>query len=67
MIIKILSSSTEVTMQLLLLLKKVGSARLRESELHPISPKTPAPQYKPIDRKKRKGKRAEDYSWDRAA
>ena len=51
----------------LLLLKKVGSARLRESDIHPISPKTPAPQYQPIDRKKRRGKRVEDYSWDRAA
>ena len=28
-----------------------------ESEVHPISPKTPALQYQPIDRKKRKGKR----------
>ena len=52
---------------LLLLLKKVGGARLRESNVHPISPKTPAPQYQPIDRKKRKGKRVEDYSRDRAA
>ena len=51
----------------LLLLKKVGSARLGESDIHPISPKTPAPQYQPIDRKKRKGKRVEDYSRDRAA
>ena len=39
---------------LLLLLKKVGSARLREGDVHPISPKTPAPQYPPIDGKKRK-------------
>ena len=53
--------------QLLLLLKKVSSARLRESDIHPISPKTPAPQYQPIDRKKGKGKRVEDYSRDRAA
>ena len=52
---------------LLLLLKKVSSARLGESDIHPISPKTPAPQYQPIDRKKRKGKRVEDYSRDRAA
>ena len=52
---------------LLLLLKKVGSAWLRESGIHPISPKTPAPQYQPIDRKKRKGTRVEDYSRDRAA
>ena len=51
----------------LLLLKKVGSARLRESDVHPISQKTPAPQYQPINRKKRKGKRVEDYSRDRAA
>ena len=43
---------------LLLLLKKVGSARLRESGIHPISLKTPAPQYQPIDRKKRKGKKS---------
>ena len=42
---------------LLLLLKKVSSARLGESDIHPISPKTPAPQYQPIDRKKRNGKR----------
>ena len=34
-----------------LLLKKIGSARLRESDVHPISPKTPAPQYQPIDRR----------------
>ena len=52
---------------LLLLLKKVSSARLRESDIYPISPKTPAPQYQPIDRKKRKGKRVEDNNRDRAA
>ena len=52
---------------LLLLLKKVSRARLGESDIHPISPKTPAPQYQPIDRKKRKGKRVEDYSRERAA
>ena len=40
---------------------------LRESDVHPISPKTPAPQYQPSDRKKRKGKRVKDYSRDRAA
>ena len=52
---------------LLLLFKKVGGARLGESDIHPISPKTPAPQYQPIDRKKRKGKRVEDYRRDRTA
>ena len=45
----------------------VGSARLSESDIHPINPKTPAPQYQPIDRKKRKGKKVEDHSRDRAA
>ena len=45
---------------LLLLFIKVGSARLRVSDIHPISPKTSAPQFQPIDRKKRKGKRVED-------
>ena len=52
---------------ILLLIKKVSSARPGESDKHPISPKTPVPQYQPIDRKKRKGKRVEDYSRDRAA
>ena len=52
---------------LLLLKKKVGNAWLRERDIHPISPKTSAPQYQPIDRKKRKGKIVEDYSNDRAA
>ena len=52
---------------LLLLLKKIGSARLGESDIHLISPKTPAPQYQHIDRNKRNGKRIEDYSRDRAA
>ena len=58
----------ELLLLLLLLLKKVSSARVGESDIHPISPKTAAPQYQPIDRKKRKGKkRVEDYSRDRAA
>ena len=39
----------------------------RESDVHTISPKTSAPQYQPIDRKKRKRKRVEYYSRDRAA
>ena len=59
--------ASRLLLLLLLLLRKVGSARLRESNVHPISPKTPAPQYQPIDRKKRKGKRVEDYSRNRAA
>ena len=46
---------------LLLLLKKIGSERLKESDIHPICSETPAPQYQKIDRKKRKGKIAEDY------
>ena len=60
-------SAVSIQLFLLLLLKEVGSARLRESDIHPISPKTPAPQYQPIDRKKRKEKKVQDYSRDRAA
>ena len=33
------------------LFKKVGCAMLRESDVHPISPTTPAPQYQPIEEK----------------
>ena len=53
--------------KIIIIKEKVGSARLRESDIHPISPKTPAPQYQPIDRKKRKRTRVEDNSRDRAA
>ena len=59
--------ATEHRQLILLLLKKVGSARLRESDIDPVSPKTPASQYQPRDRNKRKGKRVENYSRDSAA
>ena len=36
---------------LLLLFKKIGNARLGEGDRHPISPKTPAPYYQPIEEK----------------
>ena len=49
-------TETAYKIKFILLFKKVGSARLRESDIHPISPKTPAPQYQPIDRKKRREK-----------
>ena len=39
----------------------------RESDIDSISPKTRAPQYQPIDRKKRNRKIVEDYSKDRVA
>ena len=42
---------------LLLLLENVGSARLRESDIHPITPRTTAPQYQLTNRQKEeKGK-----------
>ena len=41
-------------------------AEIESYTVHPISPKTPASQYQPIDRKKRKGKIVEDYCRDRA-
>ena len=52
---------------IIIFIKKGQRARLREIDVHPINPKTTAPQYQPIDRQKRKGKRVEDYSRDRAA
>ena len=52
---------------IIIIIKKVDSARLRERDLHPISPKTPAPQYQHMDRKKRKEKIIENYSTDRAS
>ena len=38
---------------LLLLLKKIGNARPWEGDWHPISPKTPAPHYQPIEEKRK--------------
>ena len=52
---------------IIIFIKKVGSARLWESDAHPISSNTPAPQYQPIDRKKEMGKIVVDDSKDRAA
>ena len=62
----VVEARTKLLLLLLLLLKKVSSARLGESDIHPISQKTAASQYQPIDRKKRRGKRVENYSRDRA-
>ena len=39
---------------------KRGRQCKARSDSHPISLKTPAPHYQPIDRKKRKGKKVED-------
>ena len=47
--------------------EKKSAVKGWESDIHPISPKTPAAQYQPIDRKKRKEKIVEYYSSDRAA
>ena len=52
---------------IIIIKKGLHQCKVRESDLHPISPKTPAPGYQPIDRKKRNGKRVEDYSRYRAA
>ena len=51
----------------IIIIKKGRQSRLRESDIHPISPQTPAPQYQPIDSKKIKGKIVEDYSRDRSS
>ena len=61
----------EWDMLLLLLLKKVGSAMLRESDIQYTpyqseDPRPTIPTYS-IDRKKRNGKKVQDYSMDRVA
>ena len=62
------ASSWNVTLIYIIIMKKGRQCKAeREWYIHPISPKTPAPQYQPIDRKKIKGKIVEDYSMDRAA
>ena len=45
---------------IILLLKKGGNARLAESDLHPVSPRTPAPQLPTRRKKEEKKKRVED-------
>ena len=51
-----------------IIIKKGQQCKAGRSDIHPISPKTPAPQYQPnTNRKKRKGTRVEDHSRDRAA
>ena len=43
-----------------LLVKEIRSARKGESDIYPISPKTPASQYQPIDEKKTNEKIVDD-------
>ena len=62
----VIVGATACCWRIIVIIKRGGSARLRESDIHPISPKSPAPQYQPIDRNKRKNSRI-DYSRDRAA
>ena len=53
------STYTQLNLQIIIIIiiiKKIGNARPGEGDCHPISPKTPAPHYQPIEEKKRKGK-----------
>ena len=59
------SSGLLLLLLLLLLLKEVGNARLGGSDLHPVCRKTPAPQYKPIEKLKRNFK-IWKTKWERA-
>ena len=52
---------------IIIIIKKGQQCKAGREWYTPYQPEDPAPQYQPIDRKKRKGKRVEDYSWDRAA
>ena len=44
---------------IIIIIKKGRECMAGESDIHPISPKTSAPEYQPINRKKRKGNRVE--------
>ena len=52
-VVRVIGRVWRLLLLLLLLFKEVSSTRLGESCLHPISVNTQAPQYQPIDRKKR--------------
>ena len=52
---------------IIIIIKRGRQCKAERESYTPISQKTPAPQYQPIDRKKRKGKIVEDYSMDIAA
>ena len=53
---KVPGQAPHITLLLLLLLKKVSIARLGESDIHHISPKTPAPRIPTYRQKEEKGK-----------
>ena len=41
---------------IIIIIQKVGNAKPGENDIHPIGPKTPAPQYQSIEWQKRKEK-----------
>ena len=50
-----------VTWLFIIIIKKGRQCKAEsENDIHPIRPKTPPPQYQPIDRKKRKEKMVEE-------
>ena len=51
---------------IIIIIIKRGRQCKAESNIHPLSPKNPAPQYQPIDKNKRKEKIVEDYCRGRA-
>ena len=53
--------------QIIIIIKKGRHCKAEREWYTPYQSKDPSPQYQPIDRKKRKGKKVEDYSRDRAA
>ena len=52
---------------IIIIIKKGRQCKAEREWYTPYQSEDPSPQYQPIDRKKRKGKKAEDYSRDRAA
>ena len=51
-----MGGNTLQTWIIIIIIKNTTAMQGWESDLHLISPKTPGPQYQPIERKKRKGK-----------
>ena len=61
------SSLSAVIIIIIIIIKKGQQCKAGREWYTPYQSEDPAPPYQPIHRKKRKGKRVEDYSRDRAA
>ena len=56
-----------IKLYIIIIIKKGQQCKAEREWYTPYQSKDPAPQYQPIDRNKKMGKRVEDYSRNRAA